>query len=124
MTTLQVHDLRVAVDGIEILHGISLNVSSGQVHAVMGPNGAGKSTLGFALMGHPDFEVTDGSIELDRSELVGLPPWQRAELGLFLAMQHPIDLPGVHLDALIAAGFEAYERAGASARFLSPCDRR
>lgn len=104
MTSLVVRDLAVAVSGVEILHGIDLEVSSGEVHAVMGPNGAGKSTLGFALMGHPDFEVTRGSIEIDGTGIIGLPAWQRSELGLFLAFQHPIDLPGVRLDDLIAEG--------------------
>ncbi len=104
MTSLVVRDLAVAVSGVEILHGIDLAVFSGEVHAVMGPNGAGKSTLGFALMGHPDFEVTRGAIELDGTDIVGLPAWRRSELGLFLAFQHPIDLPGVRLDNLISAG--------------------
>jgi Fe-S cluster assembly ATP-binding protein len=104
MTSLVVRELGVTVSGVEILHGINLEVSSGEVHAVMGPNGAGKTTLGFALMGHPDFEVTRGAIELDGIDLVGLPPWRRSELGLFLAFQHPIDLPGVRLDDLIAEG--------------------
>lgn len=102
MTSLVVRDLAVAVSRVEILHGIDLEVSSGEVHAVMGPNGAGKSTLGFALMGHPDFEVTRGAIELDGTDIVGEPAWRRSELGLFLAFQHPIDLPGVRLDDLIA----------------------
>jgi Fe-S cluster assembly ATP-binding protein len=104
MTSLVVRDLAVAVSGVEILHGIDLSVSSGEVHAVMGPNGAGKSTLGFALMGHPDFEVTRGAIELGGTDVVGLPAWRRSELGLFLAFQHPIDLPGVRLDDLISEG--------------------
>ena len=104
MTSLVVRDLAVAVSGVEILHGVDLEVCSGEVHAVMGPNGAGKSTLGYALMGHPDFEVVRGAIELDGSDIVGLPPWQRSELGLFLAFQHPIDLPGVRLEDLIAEG--------------------
>ncbi len=104
MTSLVVRDLAVAVSGVEILHGVDLEVSSGEVHAVMGPNGAGKSTLGYALMGHPDFEVVRGAIELDGSDIVGLPPWRRSELGLFLAFQHPIDLPGVRLEDLIAEG--------------------
>jgi Fe-S cluster assembly ATP-binding protein len=104
VTSLVVRDLAVAVSGVEILHGIDLEVSSGEVHAVMGPNGAGKSTLGFALMGHPDFDVTRGAIELDGTDIVDLPAWRRSELGLFLAFQHPIDLPGVRLDDLIVEG--------------------
>ncbi|MGB9111514.1 MAG: Fe-S cluster assembly ATPase SufC [Acidimicrobiales bacterium] len=104
MTSLVVRDLAVAVSGVEILHGVDLAISSGEVHAVMGPNGAGKSTLGFALMGHPDFEVIRGAIELDGTDIVGLPAWRRSELGLFLAFQHPIDLPGVSLEDLIVEG--------------------
>lgn len=102
MTTLRIEGLTVAVGGTEILHGIDLEVRSGQVHAVMGPNGAGKSTLGHSLMGRAGFEVVAGTVTLDGQDLLGLPTWRRAELGLFLARQSPIELPGVRLEDLLA----------------------
>ncbi len=104
MTTLVVGGLSVAIGGTEILRGIDLEVRSGEVHAVMGPNGAGKSTLGHALMGHPDFTVTGGSITLDGTDLLALATWERAARGLFFALQYPVELPGVRpLDVLVEA---------------------
>ena len=101
MSELVIEGLRAAVDGREIITGVDLEVSSGEVHAVMGPNGSGKSTLARVIAGHPDYEVLDGSVRIDGTELLGLPAWKRAEAGLFLAMQHPIEVPGVSLaDAL------------------------
>ena len=79
----------MSVAGNEILHGVDLEVQSGEVHALMGPNGSGKSTLSHALMGRDDYEVSEGSITIDGEELRGLPTWQRAQRGLFLAMQYP-----------------------------------
>ena len=104
MSTLVVRGLRAGVEGKEILRGVDLEVSSGQVHAVMGPNGSGKSTLAHVIMGGPGFEVYDGSVTLDGVELLGLPTWERAQAGLFLAMQYPTEVPGVSLkDAMAAA---------------------
>ena len=101
MSELVIEGLRAAVDGREIITGVDLEVSSGEVHAVMGPNGSGKSTLARVIAGHPDYEVLGGSVRIDGTELLGLPAWKRAEAGLFLAMQHPIEVPGVSLaDAL------------------------
>lgn len=109
MSTLKITDLVAGIAGRTILHGINLEVRSGEVHAVMGPNGAGKSTLGGVLMGHPAFEVTSGSVTLDGVELLGLPTWQRAAAGLFLAPQDSTEIPGVLIadviaSALVAAG--------------------
>jgi Fe-S cluster assembly ATP-binding protein len=101
MSTLRIEGLRVKVAGKEILKGIDLEVSSGEVHAIMGPNGSGKSTLSHALMGHPDYEVTGGSVTLDGEELLGLPTHVRAAKGLFLAPQYPVELPGVHLEPML-----------------------
>jgi Fe-S cluster assembly ATP-binding protein len=94
---LVIEDLRVGIPGREILQGVSLTVRSGEVHAVMGPNGSGKSTLAHVLMGRPGYEVLGGSVTLDGIDLLALPTWQRARAGLFLAMQHPIEVPGVSL---------------------------
>ena len=103
MSTLVVRGLRAGVEGKEILRGVDLEVSSGQVHAVMGPNGSGKSTLAHVIMGGPGFEVYDGSVTLDGVELLGLPTWERAQAGLFLAMQYPTEVPGVSLNDAMAA---------------------
>ncbi len=104
MSVLRVEGLRASVAGREILQGIDLEVASGQVHAVMGPNGSGKSTLSHVIMGRPGYTVTGGSVTLDGVELLDLEPWQRAQAGLFLAMQYPTEVPGVSLeDALVEA---------------------
>jgi Fe-S cluster assembly ATP-binding protein len=99
----EVRDLHASAGGREVLHGIDLRVRSGEVHVIMGPNGSGKSTLAHALMGRPGTEVTAGSVTLDGEELNGRPAWERARAGLFLALQHPLEVPGVGLDSLLAA---------------------
>jgi Fe-S cluster assembly ATP-binding protein len=104
VSTLAIRDLHVSVDGHEILRGVDLEVRSGEVHALMGPNGSGKSTLSHALMGREEYGVTAGSVTLDGEDLLSLPTWQRAGRGLFLAMQYPVEVPGVRLvDFLEAA---------------------
>ena len=110
MTKLVVDDLWASSNGKEVLRGVSLEVSSGQVHAVMGPNGSGKSTLAHVLMGRPGYEVTAGSITLDEHDITGLSPFERAQAGLFLGMQYPIEVPGVSLEAMLTASFEAAGR--------------
>jgi Fe-S cluster assembly ATP-binding protein len=94
---LRIEGLRAGIPGREILRGVTITVRSGEVHAVMGPNGSGKSTLAHVLMGRPGYEVLDGSVTLDGVDLLALPTWQRARAGLYLAMQHPIEVPGVSL---------------------------
>ena len=94
---LAVRGLRAGVAGLEVLTGVDLEVASGEVHAVMGPNGSGKSTLAHVLMGKPGYQVLGGSVTLDGHDLLPLPPWQRARLGLFLAPQDPTEVPGVGL---------------------------
>ena len=99
MSTLSITDLRVDVQTEsgpkEILKGVNLTVSSGEVHAIMGPNGSGKSTLAYAIAGHPKYTITGGSVKLDDVELTTLTVDERARAGLFLAMQYPIEVPGV-----------------------------
>jgi len=95
MTVLSIKNLGVAVAEQQILHGVDLEVASGEVHAVMGPNGAGKSTLSNAIMGKAGYQITSGSLELDGQDLSPLPTWARAQAGLFLAMQYPTEVPGV-----------------------------
>jgi Fe-S cluster assembly ATP-binding protein len=90
-----VRDLRVAVEGKEILKGIDLTVEAGRVHALMGPNGSGKSTLAFAIAGHPGYEVLGGSVSLDGEEILEQSPDKRAKAGLFLSFQYPAAIPGV-----------------------------
>jgi Fe-S cluster assembly ATP-binding protein len=106
---LRIEGLWASADGKEILRGLDLVVRSGEVHAVMGPNGSGKSTLSHVLMGKPGYTVTAGTVTLDGVDLLVLPTWKRAQAGLFLAMQYPIEVPGVSLTAvleesLVAAG--------------------
>jgi Fe-S cluster assembly ATP-binding protein len=100
---LCIEGLRAGIPGREILRGVTLTVRSGEVHAVMGPNGSGKSTLAHVLMGRPGYEVLDGSVTLDGIDLLALPTWQRARAGLFLGMQHPIEVPGVSLVTSLSA---------------------
>lgn len=95
--TLTITDLHVSVEGKPILRGVNLRIVRGETHALMGPNGSGKSTLGFAIMGHPGYEVTSGRIELDGVDMVGLEPHERARAGLFLAFQRPVAIPGVKM---------------------------
>ena len=107
---LVIEGLRASVEDREILQGVDLVVRSGEVHAVMGPNGSGKSTLSHVLMGRPGYRVTGGSVTLDGTDLLALAPWERAQAGLFLAMQYPVEVPGVSLQDLFAASFRAAGR--------------
>jgi Fe-S cluster assembly ATP-binding protein len=116
VSVLKIDDLHVTVAGHEILRGVDLEVRSGEVHALMGPNGSGKSTLAHSLMGHLDDEVTRGSITIDGDELLGLPTWQRARRGLFLAMQYPVEVPGVPLAAVVGAARPDEDLAAAVGR--------
>lgn len=95
MATLEIKDLHVEIDGKEILKGVNLTINTNEVHAIMGPNGTGKSTLASAIMGHPKYEVTSGSIELDGEDVLEMEVDERAKAGLFLAMQYPSEINGV-----------------------------
>jgi Fe-S cluster assembly ATP-binding protein len=110
MGELRIEGLTADVGGSQILHGIDLVVKSGEVHAVMGPNGAGKSTLSHVLMGKPGYTVTGGSVTLDGVDLLSLPTFERAKAGLFLAMQYPVEVPGVSLDDLLTEALGAMGR--------------
>src|ERR1700733_1069876 len=113
MTTgeLCIEELWAGIPGREILKGVTLTVRSGEVHAVMGPNGSGKSTLAHVLMGRPGYQVLGGSVTLDGTDLLALPAWRRARLGLFLAPQYPTEIPGVGLQEMLA---EALAASGAA----------
>jgi Fe-S cluster assembly ATP-binding protein len=113
---LCIEGLRAGIPGREILRGVTLTVHSGEVHAVMGPNGSGKSTLAHVLMGRPGYEVLDGSVTLDGIDLLALPTWQRARAGLFLGMQHPIEVPGVSLVRSLTAARPVVPAGEAGAR--------
>jgi Fe-S cluster assembly ATP-binding protein len=99
MTTLEIQDLHVSVESEtgpkEILHGVDLTVRVGQIHAIMGPNGSGKSTLAYSIAGHPKYTVTRGTVTLDGEDVLAMKVDQRARAGLFLAMQYPVEVPGV-----------------------------
>ncbi|NBY11886.1 MAG: Fe-S cluster assembly ATPase SufC [Actinobacteria bacterium] len=116
MSTLVITNLQVSVAGNQILNGVNLTISSGEVHAVMGPNGAGKSTLSAAIMGKPGYVITGGSVTLDGVDMLALPTWQRAVAGLHLVMQYPTEVPGVKLNDTLA------EALGARGRSIATLD--
>jgi Fe-S cluster assembly ATP-binding protein len=99
MSTLEIKNLHVSIDTdqgpIEILKGIDLTLKAGETHAIMGPNGSGKSTLAYTIAGHPRYKVTGGSITLDGADVLAMSVDERAKAGLFLAMQYPVEVPGV-----------------------------
>lgn len=111
MAKLLIENLHVKVGGKEILKGFNLEVSQGEVHALMGPNGTGKSTLAYAIMGHPRYEITSGRISIDDTNLLNLSPDERAHLGLFLAFQYPVSIPGVTLANFLRVALNARNKA-------------
>ena len=120
MSELVITDLRAEVAGKEVLKGISLTMKSGEVHAIMGPNGSGKSTLAHVLSAHPGYKVLGGTVTLDGVSLLELDASERARLGLMLAMQQPVEVPGVRpIDLLVAAG----ARGDAVATMKTEADR-
>lgn len=108
MSLLDIEGLYASAGTREVVRGVDLRVASGEVHVVMGPNGSGKSTLAHALMGRPGTTVTAGSIKIDGTELVGFPSWRRARAGLFLALQQPIEVPGVLVEAAMREALAGY----------------
>jgi Fe-S cluster assembly ATP-binding protein len=105
--TLEIKDLRVAVEGKEILAGVDLSVRQGEVHALMGPNGSGKSTLANAVMGRPGYQVTGGDVVFDGESVVRVSPDKRARRGLFLAFQYPVEVPGVSMVNFLRSAYNA-----------------
>jgi Fe-S cluster assembly ATP-binding protein len=108
---LDIRDLHATVGDKEILRGISLSVGAGEIHAIMGPNGSGKSTLAQVLAGHPAYEVTGGSVTYDGEDLLAMAPEERAQKGLFLAFQYPVEIPGVTNGYFLRAGYNAIRKA-------------
>jgi len=111
MNMLEIDNLHVAVDGKEILKGISLSVPAGEVHAVMGPNGSGKSTLSYTLAGREGYEITGGHIFYRGEDLTRLLPEERAAKGMFLALQYPVEIPGVVTLTFLKTALNAQRRA-------------
>jgi Fe-S cluster assembly ATP-binding protein len=107
MQELAIKNLRVEIDGKEIVRGLSLSVSRGEVHAIMGPNGSGKSTLAKVLAGHPDYHVIKGEVTMDGENILELEPDERARKGLFLAFQYPSEIPGVTIANFLRAAVQA-----------------
>jgi Fe-S cluster assembly ATP-binding protein len=108
---LEIKNLHVAVGGKEILKGLTLSIEAGQVHAIMGPNGSGKSTLSYVLAGRAGYEITQGSIRYNGEDLNALPPEERAAKGVFLAMQYPVEIPGVTTLNFLKTALNAQRRA-------------
>jgi len=105
--TLVIEDLHVQVEDKQILRGVDLTVEAGRVHALMGPNGSGKSTLAYALAGHPRYQVTGGKVTFKGEDVLDLTPDERARLGMFLAMQYPVEVPGVSVTNFLRTAMNA-----------------
>lgn len=112
MNSLKIENLQASIEDKSILRGLSLEIPKGEVHAIMGPNGSGKSTLAKVLAGHPDYQVTAGSATLDGQNLLGLEPDEVSKLGLFLAFQYPMEVPGVSIANFIRAARNARLKEG------------
>lgn len=117
---LSIKDLHIAVEGTDIVHGLSLDIQEGGIHAIMGPNGSGKSTLVNALMGHPKYEIISGSVSFKGQDLLAMEPSERAQSGLFLAFQYPKEIAGVTLRSFLFAAQKAQSDARGTAGHLSP----
>ena len=111
MAKLEINDLHVTAEGKEILKGLDLTVDGGEVHALMGPNGSGKSTLANTIMGHPGFEVTSGAIHFDGEDITEAAPDERSRMGVFMAFQYPVAIPGVTVAKYLRMVMNAHRQA-------------
>src|SRR5499427_9869341 len=111
MTMLEIKGLRANVGDKEILKGLDLTVNAGEIHAVMGPNGSGKSTLAQVLAGNPAYEVTGGSVTYEGRDLLAMPPEERAQAGIFMAFQYPVEIPGVSNAYFLRAAYNEVRKA-------------
>ena len=108
---LEIEDLKANINDIEILKGINLKIKRGEIHAIMGPNGSGKSTLSKVLTGHPAYEVTDGEIKFNSQIINELSPEERSHLGIFLAFQYPVEIPGVSNEEFLRLAYNLKRKA-------------
>jgi Fe-S cluster assembly ATP-binding protein len=120
MSLLEVKDLKVRVEDNEILHGLSLTVNPGEVHAIMGPNGSGKSTLSHVIAGKPGYEVTGGEILFKGEDLLEMSPDERAAKGVFLAFQYPVEIPGVATMTFLRTALNAQRKARGESEYSTP----
>jgi Fe-S cluster assembly ATP-binding protein len=120
MSLLEVKNLQVRVDDREILHGLSLTVNRGEVHAIMGPNGSGKSTLSHVIAGKPGYEVTGGEILFEGEDLLEMSPDERAAKGVFLAFQYPVEIPGVATMTFLRTALNAQRKARGESEYSTP----
>ena len=126
MSTLEIRDLHVSVEtdqGVkQILRGVDLTIKQGEIHAIMGPNGSGKSTLAYTIAGHPRYTVDSGSITLDGEDVLAMSIDERAKAGLFLAMQYPVEIPGVTVSNFLRTAKTAID-GEVTAKFSRDCQR-
>ena len=120
MPLLEVQDLQVRVEDREILHGLSLTVNKGEVHAIMGPNGSGKSTLSHVIAGKPGYEVSGGKVLFNGEDLLQMEPDERAAKGVFLAFQYPVEIPGVATMTFLRTALNAQRKARGESEFSTP----
>ncbi|HUG34060.1 MAG TPA: Fe-S cluster assembly ATPase SufC [Anaerolineales bacterium] len=111
MSQLEIKNLHVSIEDKEILKGVSLTVNAGEIHAIMGPNGTGKSTLAYTLLGHPNYTVTEGEITFKGQNVLELEPDERSRLGMFLAFQYPVAIPGVTVANFLRTAINSRRRA-------------
>ncbi len=117
---LKIKNLHAEIDGKKILRGLDLTVPKGEIHAIMGPNGSGKSTLAYILAGKEDYEVTDGSVTWNGEDLLEMDPDERAQAGVFLAFQYPMELPGVASMTFLRTAINAHRKARGEAEITTP----